>query len=438
MQGRRAYRGLSEIPGPVDLVVIAVPPQEVPKAIQEYANKSVKVAIVITAGFRETGHAGAELESDILRIAKDGGVRVVGPNCMRHFNTAIDLFTLNEWGISPGPLALISQSGNFGSYILQYAVDRGAGFSKYVSSGNEADLTIEDYLEYLSQDEETRVICAYIESLKDGKRFLDIAQRTSKRKPIVVIKTGRSAEGARAALSHTGALCGSDAIHDAAFHQSGVIRVDEAEHLIDVALALIRQPLPRGRRVGIVTVGGGFGAVVADACRFYGLEVPPLTEETIQTLDKYLPPRWSHSNPVDMAGVYETSYACIGSMLKADYIDTVLRVGSIGYPTQLDNDSATSVDERLQEYINRMVEGELQLVEGLVERIDRYQKPVIITAPVGRGKSPAIAKLEEKGIYWYRTPEAGVRVIAHLAKYAEYLGVEYLGVARPAVGNFPI
>lgn len=433
VQGLKAYSSLSEIPGAVDVVVIAVPPEAVSKAMQECAEKSVKVAIIITAGFKETGAEGAQLESEILRIATDGGVRIVGPNCMGHFNTAIDLFTTDERHISPGPLALISQSGNFGSYILQHAVDRGAGFSKYVSSGNEADLTIEDYLEYLSRDEQTRVICAYIESIKDGRRFFDIAQRTSKRKPIVAIKSGRSAEGARATLSHTGALSGSDAVHDAVFRQSGVIRVEEADEIIDVALALIGQPLPRGRRVGIVTVGGGFGAVAADACRRYGLEVPPLSQETIQTLNKYLPPRWSHSNPVDMAGVYETSYACIGSILKADYIDAVLTVGSIGYPTQLDKDSATSIDERLQEYINRMVEGELQLVDGLMERIARYQKPVLITAPVGKGKPPAMAKLEQNGIYAYQSPEAGVRVISHLVKYAEYLGV-----ARPGDGNSSI
>lgn len=433
VQGRKAYRSLSEIPGPVDVVVIAVPPDAVPKAIQECAEKSVKVAIIITAGFKEADEEGAQLESEVLKIARSGGVRFVGPNCMGHFNTAIDLFTTDERHISPGPLALISQSGYFGSYILQHAADRGAGFSKYVSSGNEADLTIEDYLEYLAEDEQTKVICAYIEGIRDGRRFFDIAQRTSKRKPIVAIKSGRSAEGARATLSHTAALSGSDAVHDAAFRQSGVIRVEEADEIIDVALALIGQPLPRGRRVGIVTIGGGFGAVAADACRRHGLEVPSLSQETIQTLNKYLPPRWSHSNPVDMAGVYDTSYACIGSILKADYIDAVLTVGSIGYPTQPDSGSATSVDERLQEYINRMVEGELQLVDGLMERIDRHQKPVLITAPVGKGKPPAMVKLEQNGIYAYRSPEAGVRVIANLVKYAEYLGV-----ARTGASNWPV
>lgn len=416
VQGRRAYSSLSEIPDPIDLAVIAVPPEEVPKAMQECADKGVKVAIIITAGFKETGQVGAQLESDILKIARGGGVRFVGPNCMGHFNTVNDLFTVNEWGIRPGPLALISQSGNFGSYIMQRAVDRGAGFSKYVSTGNEADLTIEDYLEHLSRDEQTKVICAYIESVKDGRRFFDIAKRTSKRKPIVAIKAGRSAEGARATLSHTGALSGTDAIYDAAFRQCGVIRVEEADHIVDVAMALVRQPLPRGRRVGIVTVGGGFGAVVADACRRYSLEVPSLSLETIEALNKYLPSRWSHSNPVDMAGVVEGSYGCIGNLLKADYIDAVLTITSIGFPVEADDGSPA------QEYARRLAEAELELVDGLIQRIERYQKPLIVTAPVGKTKAAALSKLEQNGIYTYSSPEAGVRVISYLARYAEYLG----------------
>lgn len=417
IQGLRVYRSLSEIHGPIDLVVIAVPPEGVPKAMQECADNGVKVAIIITAGFKETGPAGAELESEVLRLAKSGGVRIVGPNCNGHFNTAIDLFTINERGVRPGSLGIVSQSGNMGMYIMEHAGNRGAGFSKYVSSGNEADLAIEDYLEYLSQDEQTRVICAYIESIKDGRRFLDVAKRVSKQKPIVAIKVGRSAEGARAALSHTGALSGLDTVHDAVFRQAGVIRVEEVDHVIDVALALIRRPLPPGRRVGIVTIGGGFGAVAADACRRYGLEVPPLRQETIQKLDKYLPPRWSHSNPVDMAGEVTGSYGCMGTLLKADYIDAVLAIGTVGFPVDLD------IDPSAQEYARRMSEAELELVEGLIQRIDKYQKPVIIAAPVGGVKSPAVAKLAQNGIYTYRSPEDGVRAISHLVRYAEYLGI---------------
>ncbi|GAG22113.1 unnamed protein product, partial [marine sediment metagenome] len=254
------------------------PTDSVPAAVQECVDKGVKAAIIVTAGFRETGEEGSQLESEVLRIARKGGIRIVGPNCMGHFNTAEDLFSAGPRGIRRGPLALISQSGNFGEYILERGNEKGAAFSKYVSSGNEADLTVEDYLEFFAEDEETKVICAYIEGIKDGRRFFDLARHITKEKPFVVMKVGRTAEAARAVLSHTGSLAGSDAVHDAIFRQCGVIRVEEVDELLDIALALIRQPLPRGKKVGILTAGGGFGAVATDACRRYGLEVPALSE----------------------------------------------------------------------------------------------------------------------------------------------------------------
>ena len=421
--GHKAYPNLLEIPGQVDVAVIVVPTDSVPAAVQECVDKGVKAAIIVTAGFRETGEEGSQLESEVLRIARKGGIRIVGPNCMGHFNTAVDLFTAGPVGIRRGPLALISQSGNFGEYILERGNEKGAAFSKYVSSGNEADLTVEDYLEFFAEDEETKVICAYIEGIKDGRRFFDLARHITKEKPFVVMKVGRTAEAARAVLSHTGSLAGSDAVHDAIFRQCGVIRVEEVDELLDIALALIRQPLPRGKKVGILTAGGGFGAVATDACRRYGLEVPALSEETVQILNKYLPPRWSHSNPVDMAGSFEGNFGCIGNLLKTDQFDAVLIIGSIGFPIERLDYSTTTVETNIQEYAKSMIEDELRLVDGLIERIDRYQKPLIINSTPGGSKPPALAKLEDNGIYTYRTPEDGARVISYLAKYSEYRGL---------------
>jgi acetyl coenzyme A synthetase (ADP forming)-like protein len=419
--GVRAYQRVTDVPDTVDLAVVVIPPQYVPAAMDECALKGVKAAVIISAGFKETGKEGAELEEQVVRIARRSGIRFVGPNCNGHFSTAADLYTTGEAGIKRGPLALVSQSGNFGGYILGRGTARGIGFSKYVSSGNEADLHLEDYIEYLAEDKETKVIGAYVEGLRDGRRFLDIARRITGKKPIVVMKVGRTKEGAQAAQSHTGALSGSDEIHDAAFRQSGVIRVDEVDDLFDVALALIRQPLPKGKRIGILTIGGGFGVVATDACRRLGLEMPPLTEETIQTLNKYLPPRWSHANPVDMAGETERSYPCLGTLLKADNIDAILAVGCVGYRSQGLDQLGGIAREKLQEYGQRMVEGELALVDGLVERVDRYSKPLIITASAGRGESAAIARLEQNGIYGYPTPERGVKVLSYLVKYADYI-----------------
>lgn len=420
--GRRAYRSLAQVPGAIDLAVIVIPPEGVPAAMRECVAKGVKAAIVITAGFKETGVEGGMLEDEVVAIARAGGVRLVGPNCNGHFNTALDLFTTEEAGTVPGPISLVSQSGNFGIYILERAAERGAGFAKFVSSGNEADLTIEDYLEYLAADEDTRVICAYIESVKDGRRFLELARRITREKPIVAMKVGASAEGARAALSHTGSLSGSEEVYDAAFRQSGIIRVQEVDDMVDVALALVGQPLPRGRRVAIVTGGGGFGVVATDACRRRGLEVPPLAEETVQALDKYLPPRWSRGNPVDMAGQVEGSYACIGNLLKLDYIDAVLAIGSIGFPIQR-YVSIDREDAGAQAYVKQMIDGELKMVEGLIERVHRHGKPLIVTSTLGGDSSPAIHRLKEAGIYTFRTPEAGAMVTSYLASRAEYLGL---------------
>jgi len=421
--GVPAFKSVLDAPGPVDLAVIVIPPQAVPEAMRECARKGVKAAVIISAGFRETGEPGATLEKEVRQIAREAGIRFVGPNCNGHFNTAAHLYTTGG-DPRPGPLGLVSQSGNFGGHILQRGAARGVGFSKYVSSGNEADLHLEDYIEYLAEDDSTRIILAYIEGLKEGRRFFELARKTTRKKPVIVMKVGRTDEGAKAAHSHTGSLSGSDAIHDAAFRQSGVIRVEEVDDMFDIALALLRQPLPRGRRVGILTVGGGFGVVATDACRRMGLEIPALTDETVRTLSKYLQPRWSHSNPVDMAGDSQGSYPSLGTLLKAENIDSVLGVSSVGYPDQAPTDPErydAATRKRMEEYRRQMVEGEMSLVDGLIERVDRYGKPLILTSSADRGQSPAIVRLEENGFYGYRTPEEGARVLSYLVRYAEYV-----------------
>lgn len=419
--GRPAYARLTDVPADVDFAVIVIPPAYTAAAMQDCVAKKVKSVLIITAGFKETGSTGAEHESEIVRIARSGGIRVVGPNCNGHFNTSSGLFTTGEEDVKPGPVGIVSHSGNFGGYIIRQGTDKGFGFSKYVSSGNEADLTIEDYIEYLAEDVETKIICAYIEGLKDGRRFLDLAKQVTRKKPIIVLKAGRSPEGARAAMSHTASLSGSDRIHDAVFKQSGVIRVNTVDDMVDTASALIGQPLPKNNRVGIVTVGGGFGVVAADACRELGLNVPPLSDETIARLDRILPSRWSHANPVDMAGTVHSSYACIGNMMKTEGIDAVLVISCVGYVPRLPAGLPVEAAENVKKYHKAMVEGELKMVEGLFDRIARYGKPVIVTAVNDRRKSKPIGRLADLGIYTYRSPEIGAKVIAYLVQYGRYL-----------------
>jgi len=419
--GVKAYPKITDVPGDVDLAVLVIPPEHVPTAMADCVEKGVKAALVITAGFREIGQEGAALESEMIRAAKRGGIRLVGPNCNGHFDTTSRLFTTGPREIKSGPISLVSQSGNFGGFIVYQAVERGIGFSKYVSSGNEADLTIEDYLEYLGRDEKTRIICAYVEGLKDGKRFFRVAKEITKKKPIIMMKAGKTPEGASAVMSHTGSLSGSARIHDAALQQAGVITVERVDQMLDVASALIRQPLPRGRRVGIVTAGGGFGVVAADACRDLGLEIPPLSKETIESLSRFMQPRWSHANPVDMAGDPHLSIPTLGTMLKTDDVDAVLAVSCLGYMPQPLDEIAANVRKKLVQFQRQMVEGEKAFMNGLIERIERYDKPMIVAAVGNPKRAEAIAKLIDNDIYPYRTPEDGARVIAYMVKYGEYL-----------------
>ncbi|MBW2091917.1 MAG: CoA-binding protein, partial [Deltaproteobacteria bacterium] len=419
--GVKAYQNILDVPEEVDFAVIVIPPQFVPGAMQECASKGVKAVLVITAGFREIGADGGKLESEMVQISKQAGIRVAGPNCNGHFNSSSSLYTMGFTKIKRGPLSLISQSGNFGGFIVGQGTDRGIGFSKYVSSGNEADLTIEDYIEYLGEDTETKIICAYIEGFKDGRRFFNLARNITRKKPIIIMKVGRSQEGANAAMSHTGSLSGSAVIQDAALKQTGVIQVRKVDEMLDVASALIRQPLPKGRRVGIVTGGGGFGVVATDACRSFGLEVPPLSEETINSLNRWMPSRWSHANPVDMAGDAYGSIPTLGSMLKSDDVDAVLAVSCLGFTSQPLEEFPPEIRDGLEKFQKQMAEGELSMMDGLIERVDRYQKPLIIASVSDPGRSRAIAKLANEGIYTYRSPEDGARVMAYLAEYSNYL-----------------
>ncbi|HUS83039.1 MAG TPA: CoA-binding protein [Dehalococcoidia bacterium] len=421
--GVKAYPDVGAIPGPVELAVIAVPPPAVPQVMQECARKGVKGVVIITAGFGETGDAGKKLENEVLAIARDAGIRFVGPNCMGHFSTATRLFTFGgSEAVHSGSIACVSQSGNFGGYMLDRGNEMGVGFSKFVSTGNEADLHFEDYVEYLAADEQTKVITGYVEGLREPRRFFSLAREVTRHKPIVLIKVGRTSEGAQAAWSHTAALSGEDAVYDAALRQCGVIRVDEVDEMFDVAIALIGQPRPKGRRVGILTGGGGFGVVATDACVKLGLEVPPLLPQTMETLNSRLPDRWSHANPVDMAGVNDISYFCMGTLLKAENVDAVLGVSCVGYPADVSVDSLALPDvEEIRRQVEFMVKGEEDLVDGLLERVRRHGKPLILAHSPAGDRAPALRKLKKNNVFVYPSPERAARVLSRLVQYGEYL-----------------
>jgi acetyl coenzyme A synthetase (ADP forming)-like protein len=303
IEGVRCYARLSDVPGTVDLAVVSVPAAAVPAAIDDCVVKGVRGVVVITAGFGETGEEGRLREAALLEKVRDAGIRMVGPNCMGLVNTnpAVRLNATFAPTYPPaGRVALSSQSGALGLALLDYAARLNLGISTFVSVGNQADVSSNDLVQYWAEDSRTDVILLYLESFGSPGDFARIARRVARRKPIVAVKAGRSRAGARAASSHTGALAESDAVVDALFRQAGVIRTGTLEELFDAAALLAHQPIPRGRRVAIVTNAGGPGILAADACEAQGLELPPLGAETAAALRAFLPPAASVANPVDM------------------------------------------------------------------------------------------------------------------------------------------
>ncbi|MBE0518715.1 MAG: CoA-binding protein [Thermoplasmata archaeon] len=285
----------------IDLVIVAVPAEFVPKVMMECARKKVKGVVVISSGFGETGERGRQLEAEILDIARKGGIRLVGPNTLGYKDPIDNLDAAFVFGMpQKGEIALISQSGALCVGMIYYANGEHIGLSRVISVGNKADIDDADLIDYLDADPATRVIAMYIEGIKDGKKFLDAARRCSK--PIVAIKAGRTAAGSAAASTHTGALSGSDAVYDSAFRQVHIQRAYDVDELFDLARALAYQPAIHGNRVGIISNGGGAGIMIADWCESLGLRVPNISKKTAEALRPHLPSISTARNPVDVTG----------------------------------------------------------------------------------------------------------------------------------------
>ena len=304
VQSVRAYPRIEDVPGEVDLAVIAVPAEAVADAATGCVEKGVPAVIVISAGFAEVGEEGAQRQRHLVEVCRRAGIRLIGPNCLGIVNTAPEASLNATFAPAmppPGNVGFVTQSGALGLALIDLAGDRNLGVSSFASIGNRADVTANDLLEYWEDDDRTRVALLYIESFSNPRRFSKVARRVGRKKPIVVVKSGRSAAGARATESHTGALISaSDVTVDALFDQVGVIRTDSLAELLDVASLLANQPLPAGRRVGIITNAGGPGIMCADACDAAGLEVPTLPDELRASLGEGLAPEASLVNPVDM------------------------------------------------------------------------------------------------------------------------------------------
>ena len=418
--GIKTYHSVVDIPGSIDLAVIAVSAPQVPGVLQECVQKRVGAAAIISAGFAETGEPGQKLEAELVDIAWQGGLRFIGPNSMGYVDTSSYLSTM-AWikELRPGPVSVISQSGNYGEQIVYSGMALGIGFSKFISSGNEADLHLEDYLEYLAQDESTEIIAAYIEGLREGRRFLQLAQETTVRKPVIVIKSGGTEGAIRAARSHTGALAGSDEVYSGAFKQAGVIRVKDEGELCDVATALLNQPLPGGNRVGVLTIGGGLGVVAAEACEKAGLEIAPLASSTVGKLNSYLPSRWSHANPVDVAGMggakRELVYSSLWALMEDDNIDAIL----FQTPVMLSTDHIAAIVGANEKEAAAYQAGQKERLSIVGQRARECGKPVFLVTAVADAE--AYSFLQGAGIPIYTSPYRAAGVLHHLCWYSQYL-----------------
>jgi len=318
--GFQCYPSVTKIPGDLDLVVIVVPANIVPSIMEDAASKKVKTVAIISSGFSEVGNH--ELENRIATIAKKASIRVLGPNCLGVYDsrTGVDMLFLPETKILttgdeviatprpiPGNIAIVTQSGAFGVAALDYLAGRQIGVSKFVSFGNKCDVDEAEMLHYLLYDTETKVILLYVEDIKSGREFLNVAGEVAKKKPIVALKSGRTDAGARAAASHTGAMAGSDHLYDAVFAQTGVLRAKDMEEFFDAGKALAMQPPASGKNIGIITDAGGPGIMAVDECELRGLSVERFSEKTIQKFEKLkqdgkLPKFATNLNPVDITG----------------------------------------------------------------------------------------------------------------------------------------
>lgn len=405
--GVRAYHSVWDIPGEVDLAVVIVPKEAVPQVIEECGEKGVKAAVIITAGFKEVGEKGKELEMAVVAASKKHSIPLVGPNCLGIINTDPETRLNATFAASmprPGNIAFISQSGALGVAALEYAYANNIGLSKFVSMGNKADLNENDMLEIIKDDPQTDVILLYLEDLSEPKRFIELAREITakmvKRKPILVIKSGRTLEGAKAASSHTGALASSDEVYDSLFHQCGVLRVENFEELFDYSKAFANQPLPKGNKVAIVTNAGGPGIMATDACVRYGLQLASFDARTKESLKNGLPSTANINNPVDVIGdAREDRYEiALKAVLEDENVDGVIVISTL--------QAMTSIKD-------------ISLVIGDITA--KYQIPVLVCYMGVTDISDALKTLDEKHIPHYKFPEAAARALASMAEYSKWL-----------------
>ncbi|HEY3374003.1 MAG TPA: acetate--CoA ligase family protein [Candidatus Aquicultor sp.] len=402
IHGEKVYPSLRDIPEHIDLAVIVVPGKLVPSVMEEAGEKGVKMAVIISAGFKETGIEGAHLEREVVDIAKRYDMRILGPNCLGVSDTYCRLnATFAKEAPYLGNIAMISQSGALLTAILDWAKAELVGFSKFVSLGNKADISEIDLLEALRADTHTKVICAYMEGISKGREFTNIASIVSKEKPIIVIKSGVTDAGARAVSSHTGTLAGSEQAYNSAFKQAGIIRANSVEDLFDYAIGFAYQPLPKGKNIAILTNAGGPGIMATDACEQHGVPLAAFDRRIIDNLRESLPPAAGLYNPVDVLGDAKADRyrKAMDLILSDDGVHALLVI--------LTPQATTEIEETAR---------------AIIDISKKHVGKMIYACFMGKAEVDAgIQILKENKIPNYYYPERAVQTFSAVTRYLDYL-----------------
>ncbi|MCG2740009.1 MAG: acetate--CoA ligase family protein [Syntrophaceae bacterium] len=430
--GRQAFKSVAEIPGPVDLAVVTIPAPKVLELIPQFKEKMIKNMLLITSGFAETGAEGRRLEEELVRESRAAGILILGPNTMGICNPHDNLFCCgSSVRPRPGATAIVSQSGNLGVQLMGFAEHEGVGIRAFSGSGNEAMITIEDYMEVFEVDELTQTVVLYLESVKNGRRFFESARRVGRKKPVVLLKGGRTQAGNRAAASHTGALAANNRVFDAAARQAGIVVVEQPMELLDLSAAFSSLPFPRGNRVALMTLGGGWGVVASDLCVEYGLAIPDLSPELIARIDNILPPYWSRSNPIDLVGEVgpHIPLQVMEELMEWDGCDAVIHLGILGMRASLTQmiTSIRTVDpvmdkKTLEAIPGVLAEFEKNFMGHAAHLMEKHGKPVLGVNLLPDESARTITEIAGccyKGVS-FLSPERAVKALARMNAYRQW------------------
>jgi len=416
--GLKAYPMVSAIGNNTDLAVIAVPACIVPGSLRECAAAGIKAAVILSAGFKEAGKEGTRLEEELRTISTDQGIRILGPNCLGLINTANNMNATFAADMLPkGSIAFFSQSGAMGIAIMDWAIGNEIGFSKFISLGNKADLSEIDFIEHFMNDPDTDMILGYLEDVVDGKRFMEVAKKATKAKPVILLKSGGTEAGARAASSHTGALAGSDVAFDAAFRQTGVMRAQGVQDLFDTALAFAEGKIPAGKGLLVITNAGGPGIIAADTAERLGIELPHMTRESIAAMTSNLPRNATVFNPVDVIGdaTSERYAAVLEQAAKDPNVNGLLVI----LTPQAMTDTERTAD--------------------IIIAASRTTEKPIIASFMGEARvRTAIKKLKNASIPNFSYPELAVKAFKRLSDHRAWRNIEQQQPARLEVNKAAI